>query len=266
MMYSCTAQSRTTAELATEWPLEEPDALVTTGCPHLGVRRYLFAPVPSWVHPAGALIAGATADDLLLRDPSNLLVEMSSPDSSFGEALAAFGRRRCYANLRGDFMVPFGSAAIETGPWGCGIRDAQHARAFARSAGVRYSDEAVLDGMRDGIAVIRETRPVAPGRMRSPRRRRQSEWIDDDDFDPSWARTAGPEDSMRTGLHAHGWSKVAVSFHSATTLSPLAHNRLVALRRDGWKQAISESLERTQEGTFVMTDCAEWLTQRAAPA
>lgn len=232
-----------------------PDALVTTGCPHLGVRRYTYLPVPRWLRPAGVLIAGATADDLLLRDASRLLVEMSVPSSAFGEALGVFSRRRCYANLRGDFMVPFGSAAIETAPWGWGVDDEQHARAFASRAGVAFTDDAVVDGRKDGIGVVCEARAEA---MRLPRRRRQSEWIDDENDDGG--ESGGLEELMRSGLHAHGWSKVGIGFASATATSPLAHNRLVALRREaGWRQGFGEWVERTQEGAFVMADCAEYI-------
>lgn len=78
-----------------------PDALVTTGAPHLGVRKYTFLPLPELLYGAGRPVAGQTAVDLLLRDAAEagdavqpLLVRMSDPASPFGEALRAFRRRR----------------------------------------------------------------------------------------------------------------------------------------------------------------------------
>ena len=69
---------------------------------------------------------------MLLRDAhaadasaEPLLVAMSRPDGPPGRALAAFRTRRLYANMIGDFMVPFGTAAIGTVsrrskiPWTC---------------------------------------------------------------------------------------------------------------------------------------------------
>ena len=65
-----------------------PSTLCTIGCPHLGVRRHTFLPLPSQVQAAGVIVAGRTADDLLLRDaatPSaSLLAEMASRDSRYG--------------------------------------------------------------------------------------------------------------------------------------------------------------------------------------
>ena len=234
----------------------KPETLVTTGTPHLGVRAFTFVPVPRWLQPAASLVIGRTADDLLLRDQSKLLLEMSLPDTEFGAALGAFERRRCYANLRGDFMVPFGSAAMETKPWGWGVHDGDtSARALAglrNHKGVALWERDVIDGTRDGIGVILETK--AGEQLRLPRRRRQSEWIDDGK-DGSIVE----EEIMRTGLHAHAWSKVAVGFASTSAASPLAHNRLVALQRAGWKQGISRWVERAHEGAFVVRHCAEYL-------
>ena len=46
----------------------EPDAFVSIGCPHLGVRRFTFLRLPPPLQALGPLVAGRTADDLLLRD------------------------------------------------------------------------------------------------------------------------------------------------------------------------------------------------------
>lgn len=86
------------------------------------MRRFTYVPLPAlereplereWIGWPGLAVAGATADDLLLRTP--LLEEMTG--GAHATALRAFRRRRAYANLRGDFMVPFGTAAIEAAGW-----------------------------------------------------------------------------------------------------------------------------------------------------
>ena len=121
----------------------EPDAFVSVGCPHLGVRRYTFLPLPPPLQALGPLVAGRTADELLLRDHLSrdelmrgrgrpLLVELAREGGRGLAALRAFRRRRLYANLKGDFMVPFGTAAIEVDAgWGAGLGDARRMDAFA---------------------------------------------------------------------------------------------------------------------------------------
>ena len=63
---------------------------------------------------------------------------------------------RADANLFGDFMVPFGTAAIETDGWGAGVGDARLADSFTQQAdgSVIFRDESVCAGESDGVAVI----------------------------------------------------------------------------------------------------------------
>jgi hypothetical protein len=123
-----------------------PDTLLTLCSPHLGVRTFTYLPLPaphkSWISWPSWWVAGTTGDDLLLR--TSLLEEMSCPQSDHYRALAAFQRRRAYANLKGDFMVPFGTAAFETAAaWSAGFRDSHHAHKFALAAGVNFVDQQV---------------------------------------------------------------------------------------------------------------------------
>jgi hypothetical protein len=89
-----------------------PDALVTTGAPHLGVRKYTFLPLPEPLFVAGRAVAGQTAEDLLLRDArhdeaaSPLLLRMSEAASPFGRALRAFRRRRLCTPSRAERSNP----------------------------------------------------------------------------------------------------------------------------------------------------------------
>ena len=227
--------------------------LVTTCAPHLGVRRYLFVPLPPPVLALGRFLVGQTAEDLLLRDAagqggSPLLYQMSRPSSRHGRALRAFERRRLYANLKGDFMVPFGTAAIETGRWGAGIRDEQLASDFYSTgrAGIDFVDRRVCDGDEDGIAVVCEV-PAEHARG-------------DELADATPPDDATLEEAMRRGLSACSWSKVAVSFRGATTASPLAHNRLPALRREGWRRPL-QWVEQPQLGDPIMTHAARYILQ-----
>lgn len=64
---------------------------------------------------------------------------------------------------------------------------------------------------------------------------------------------------MCSGLDACGWSKVGCAWRSAGTASPLAHNKLIALRRpEGWTRAFG-AIEATSEGRSVMAHAAAYL-------
>ena len=236
----------------------EPRVLVTTACPHLGVRRYTYLPLPEFLTPAGRLVAGRTADELLLRDKAAgggggggggetggggeavpLLVAMSQPQSPHVLALRRFTRRRLYANLRGDFMVPFGTAAIEGAGWAAGVGDATRAKYFYEGApDLSFIDQSVCTGAADGVAVVREC--AAEGGSGDQ------------------AGSAEMEELMRRGLSSVGWSKVAVAFRGATTLTPLAHNKLPALRRPGWRRAF-EWVEQAHEGRVVVEHAVRYI-------
>ena len=229
------------AELLDSCPLE-PRVLVTTGAPHLGVRRFTYLPLPSWLYPAAPLVAGQTADDLLLRDDADgstlpLLVRMAQPDSAYGAALRRFRKRRLYANLVGDFMVPFGTAAIEGGEYGAGIGDGRLARRFVNRPDASYRDESVCKGEASGVGVICEQRATIAG-----------------------GEAGDYEEMMRSGLSTVSWEKVGVGFKGATTFTPLAHNKLPALRREGWRRAF-EWVEKAYEGTGVMEHCARFIVE-----
>ena len=63
---------------------------------------------------------------------------------------------------------------------------------------------------------------------------------------------------MRAGLEGCGWSKVGCAWASAGTATPVAHNKLPALRREGWRRAF-EWVEQAQEGVPVMEDAARFV-------
>jgi hypothetical protein len=142
-------------------------------------------------------------------------------------------------------QVPFGTAAFETAAasasaWSFGFRDHHLAHHFARAPGVLFVDEQVLSGARDGIAVVKEELPAAL------------------DVSLGQIQSDTPEGRMAASIHSLGWSKVAVAFRSAGLLSPLAHNKLPALRRDGWRRGI-DALEQVHQGRPVMWHAAQYL-------
>ena len=232
-----------------------PDALVTTGCPHLGVRKFTFLPLPVALQTLARPVAGQSGVELMLRDSSGndrepLLVRMSDPASAHGAALRAFRRRRCYACLAGDFMVPFGSAAFEAKPWAAGIGDGKLVEAFTSREDAThrrlYLNNAVCQGECDGVGIIIDALPPA------------SDGADDDR-----GEMEGPAAIMARGLAACGpWSKVGVRFQSATTKLPMAHNRLAALRRPGWRRAF-EFIEQAHRGKPIMEHCAKFIASDA---
>lgn len=122
----------------------KPSVFMTIASPHLGVRRFTYVPLPSMVHPLARVLVGKTGADLFLfrnsgsghtaaagseggeearegagttPDPdgdgreSVLLYSMGTSEE-FLRPLKAFRWRRAYANRRGDFMVPYGTAAF----------------------------------------------------------------------------------------------------------------------------------------------------------
>ena len=228
-----------------------PDTLVTIGCPHLGVRRHTFLPLPPQLLGLDRVVAGRTAEDLLLRDAetasASLVAEMASCDSRFGAALAAFARRRLYANLQGDFMVPFGTASIEPG-WGAGVADSWRMRNILERVGptsLVQSDERVLAGEADGIGVVwarGESDDGTRPEMAQPR------GVDGDEIEVEMCRQ----------LNQLEWSKVGVSFSGISSLLPLGHNKLAALKRTGWRK-VFEKIEGAPDGEPIMRHAAEFI-------
>lgn len=230
----------------------QPDAFVTVGCPHLGVRQFTFLPLPPPLVRLGPLVAGRTATDLLLRDGGGegapLLVEMAREGGRGLTALRAFRRRRLYANLKGDFMVPFGTAAFEldaggAGRWGAGVGDAWRMAAWAEAC--EFCDSAVLAGEASGICGVRDVAPRPPSAS--------------EEEAAGGGAADGWEEAMRAGLEGCGWSKVGCAWASAGTATPVAHNKLPALRRpDGWRRGF-EAIEGAHEGRPIMAHAAAYI-------
>eukprot|EP00445_Apocalathium_hangoei_P063440 CAMPEP_0204109966 /NCGR_PEP_ID=MMETSP0361-20130328/1611_1 /ASSEMBLY_ACC=CAM_ASM_000343 /TAXON_ID=268821 /ORGANISM="Scrippsiella Hangoei, Strain SHTV-5" /LENGTH=494 /DNA_ID=CAMNT_0051059813 /DNA_START=87 /DNA_END=1567 /DNA_ORIENTATION=+ len=222
-----------------------PEAFVTIGCPHLGVRRFTFVAVPQLLRSAAGVLVGRTGEDLMLRDRACLLERMAAEDGGFLEPLRAFNRRGLYANLWGDFMVPFGTAAFEPS-WGSGLLDEQSVSTLLRRPGIEVVDREVLERKSDGIA-LRWDVAASASDAASVRA------MDDDD------REAAQEVEMAANLERCGWSKFAVGFRSTGTFFPMAHNKLAAVERSGWRKWAFSWLEGTTDGDSLMGEIAAYI-------
>mmetsp|Transcript_17839 Transcript_17839/g.43097 ORF Transcript_17839/g.43097 Transcript_17839/m.43097 type:complete len:456 (+) Transcript_17839:171-1538(+) len=189
--------------------------LITTACPHLGVKDFTFVPIPSMLYAAAPLIFGRTGDDLLLKPPAGgagpqrggrtPLLEAMAISPLFLQGVRTFKRRRAYANLEGDFLVPFGTAAFHVVPNrpGWGLLEGSLSNAFVQNASPLN---------RAGSSPI-ECEMVLPPR----------------DF-PAPPVIDSAAARMAASLDACGWSKIGVRFRGPF---PLSHNKMVALEGGG---------------------------------
>eukprot|EP00960_Hanusia_phi_P042004 755259-Hanusia_phi.AAC.4 len=165
------------------WKAEEdlvcglkPDTFVTTATPHLGVRRFTYLPIPYQLHGLAPVFVGRTGDDLFLLgkegDEPPLLLLMSTCEV-FLRGLRSFTRRRAYANLEGDFLVPFGTAAfmVEDGRAGWGILEKGISEDFERrSQRIRSQSQVVCE-----MTVDAHEEQVTSDRIRSANGKSDSE-------------------------------------------------------------------------------------------
>lgn len=93
--------------------------LMLVASPHLGVRRFgVYRFVPDAV--CSAPVFSETVRELMLSDDRQIMLRMTEDGDGetetikFMSALKAFEERILYANLRNDFMVNFGTAALDT--------------------------------------------------------------------------------------------------------------------------------------------------------
>jgi hypothetical protein len=219
-----------------------PRALVTLATPHLGVRRFTWLPLPRPLHALAPALVGRTGAELFLRDGGGgeppLLVRLAC-DDGFARPLGAFARRIAFANVAGDFMVPFGTAAIDA------RRDDWPG--FADGPGVASGYGAPASAARRGPILFDVDVPPASSAAA--------------DAAAAWSH----EERMAASLNELSWRKVGVRFDSTSgPRLPLAHNKLAALRREGWRRALLERIEGTSEGAAVMEHAADLLLDDAS--
>ncbi|ODV91119.1 hypothetical protein CANCADRAFT_117255 [Tortispora caseinolytica NRRL Y-17796] len=84
---------------------------VSFATPNLGVSEHAEVAAFSWLLRWGKVTLGKVGQDLF--NVSDILLNMTQPDSIYMMGLAEFKTRTVYANVMGDILVPFWTAAIE---------------------------------------------------------------------------------------------------------------------------------------------------------
>jgi hypothetical protein len=191
----------------------QPVTFLTTASPHLGVGQHgHLGAIPRALQTVGGSVLGRSIQELLLADgrqpgSTPLLLRMGT-EEAFLAPLRAFRSRHVYANAINDFLVAYETAAIALD----GLPSRKALLAAGRSNGNKPR------------VLFTQTRPPLGA---SPAA---------DVASPSAGRSSGPPHSVRgwqaamaRGLASMSWIETTVAFPG---LLPLAHNRIVALRRD----------------------------------
>lgn len=202
-------------------------SLLLVASPHLGVRRFgVYRFLPEALRHAPVL--GDTLREIMLVDDGRLLEQMSRdmPDMPFVSALEAFEERVLYANLRNDFMVNYGTAALDVDV--TAVSGGEVDRVIDRFAPFAV-DEAYDD---KGCKIC--FRYWDDGETRTPHgqlvtsdnsiTRARSEGVA-----PRSSREVEEEEQMARRLRKVGWWVIGVDFPLAL---PIAHNRIVAMSRN----------------------------------
>mmetsp|Transcript_8450 Transcript_8450/g.11000 ORF Transcript_8450/g.11000 Transcript_8450/m.11000 type:complete len:480 (-) Transcript_8450:331-1770(-) len=221
-----------------------PNTFMTIATPHLGVRRFTYIALPDFVHPLADVAVGQTGKDLFLRDSKTdpLLLKMASTPEFLGPLLQ-FQRRRAYANVKGDFMVPFGTAAFA--PTGGSFDEIvlpsnpSQQRSLNLVPFKRRGNFAPF-GRRQKEKIIWEYRT-----KRSFDYKRQVPEVGD-----IGRKGRNLEVVMAENLDSCGWSKVGVDFGG---LLPFSHNMICALSRNQMTTKIFKT------GQPVMDHAAEYI-------
>ncbi|CAM9441241.1 unnamed protein product [Ectocarpus sp. 4 AP-2014] len=290
-----------------------PSVFMTFATPHLGVRRFTYVPLPSPLHSLAGVFVGETGHDLFLRRKrggggevggeaaapaaandgreNSLLYNMATTED-FLRPLKAFQWRRAYVNRRGDFMVPYGTAAFVEPDEGDGSDASPSGRDDAKTGEeeeqhVSESDVVVSRGVSsppDGAAaalaagtgsftfadrllgaknaaIVGVSRVPAAGAAAAAAAAAAAR----SDSDSGVGERAGAvkkeeaharksmEEEMAAGLNSCGWEKVSVDFGG---VAPVSHNKICALSRT----AITTALYRS--GRSVVDHAAAFLVKR----
>lgn len=207
----------------------EPSVFMTIAAPHLGVRSFTYVPLHPKLKPLASAFAGKSGSDLFMltsRDGNgeavrsetgesdglarrSLLYEMSTSEE-YLLPLKVFRRRRAYANRRGDFMVPYSTAAFVEPGEGDGEENASE---IARRKGIPVGTG--WFSIRDRIVGAKEGSVVGFTRITAS----TPQEIEDDKDSSGRLETNGRrnrkkadiktiETKMAAGLNSCGWEKV----------------------------------------------------------
>lgn len=207
----------------------EPSIFMTIAAPHLGVRNFTYVPLHPKLKPLASAFAGKSGSDLFMltsKDGSgeavtsetgesdeiarrSLLYEMSTSEE-YLIPLKVFRRRRAYANRRGDFMVPYSTAAfVEPGE----EDGEENAEEIAKRKGIPMGTKRF--SIRDRILGAKEGSIVGFKRIMAS----TPQAIEDDKTSGGRLETHGSrntkkadinriETEMAAGLNSCGWEKV----------------------------------------------------------
>eukprot|EP00178_Gracilaria_changii_P003061 TRINITY_DN1448_c0_g1_i1.p3 TRINITY_DN1448_c0_g1~~TRINITY_DN1448_c0_g1_i1.p3 ORF type:complete len:453 (-),score=102.12 TRINITY_DN1448_c0_g1_i1:289-1647(-) len=193
----------------------QPDKVVMVAAPNLGVRQFGVYRFLQGVVPLANTLLFETARQLFLCDDECLLELMTRDGAASGarflSSLAAFRSRLLYANVRNDFMVNYGTAALDAGVKE--LTGAALQRVLAQHAAKAVDSEHDERGCQLSFELQYEPSSHAHERA-------SAELSDGDAVEREMARR----------LRALGWTVVGVDFPMA---APLAHNRIVAMSRNG---------------------------------
>lgn len=195
-------------------------SLFVVASPNLGVRSFgVYRFVPGLLLPWMHVLFGETVVQMMLRDEEGLLMAMTTDRNRFGvkflSALSAFERRVLYANVRNDFMVNYGTAALDHrvqvmggGGW----------EEVVGNGGGRKVDEGYDErGCRICFETVYEKGAV------------------------DGMGSGGEEEVMSRRLKGVGWKVIGVDF---PVMVPIAHNRIVAMSRNGLHSWLNASGRR----------------------
>lgn len=173
--------------------------------PNLGVRSFgVYRFVPQSVVQWATSLWGETVAQMMMADEDKILVEMSRDGGKYAvpfmSALRAFSERVAYANVRNDFMVNYGTAAMDHRIQVLGGADV--GQVVSETSG-----DCVDEGYDErGCRICFETKYE----------------------EEEWEGEGADEEVMARRLKGLGWTVVAVDFPIGL---PIAHNRIVAMSR-----------------------------------
>jgi pimeloyl-ACP methyl ester carboxylesterase len=211
-----------------------PVSFLTTASPHLGVGQHgHLRIIPRPLQHAGGALLGTSIKQLLLLDdatstvglqnsvveglaqaPAPLLLRMGT-DEAFLAPLRAFSRRHVYANAVNDFLVAYETAAFSLN----GLPKSQ-------LRPERSGNPTTMRLNRGPRVLFTKHRPPSDTEQQQ---QQQFSGTSASSARSRGADVAAWQAAMARGLGTMGWNETAVAFPG---LLPLAHNRIVALRRD----------------------------------
>lgn len=200
-----------------------PHHFMTIATPHLGVRDHNYIQdrvnralnsdwfvIPDILKTAVSMTMMRSGQELFLRDYDKdlgeTLIYRMSTEAVFVHPLKKFKRRRLYANLDNDFVVPLSTAAFLQMDE---VRQLRHTHIYSEGA----------EAVNEAKIVHSITTPPSEELSNST----CAEYSDE------LHHREALYSYMRSSLDNLGWEKYVV--HFPFSISPLAHNKLAALKR-----------------------------------